>query len=691
MADAPAAATDDVTLDSPAAAAPAPAAAPYQPPAPDAPRVGGLYGGAPVDSLSEEQVAPTLVAPTAGQVLGATAGQALADLPTVRIGRAIQRFVAGNGIVLGPEQGGDGTAIAPEPTIPKDEANKTYGIPGVLSFDQDVAPSVAQDLYEHHVAEIQRADVLNRNQGGLLQGGLARFVTGGALSMVDPINLAAAFVPGAPEAKVAALLGDAAQGAAGRLAVRAITGATQGIAGSAALQPLDAALKWGDQDDWDMGSAVSSVFWGGVLGGALHAALGAGAGEVHEPMMKGSISSIADTRPVDVAPLLDVHDALSAQNELQMWARGQQRVDSEFEANEQAQAAYSQQLGSRKAALDASSSAAEERLTALRAEAEGIRNDQSNLTDRLQRFDPDPVTQQRLDDIDQELGTAIPAARRLDLQATRTMLTEGAPQPGDIESLRDAQQAAALEKAGQRVGSNLKSAQSRLDALKDKGFNIEKEAQDNGRSYDIQAARIASKEDVLRDLTTRTLKRFAGRAGVNLADEELEGSARGLLAAKPGDTAAAIKQVLDDISSRSKKGAQPLPTEPAEPVDISQGMNALDQQAQQASDRLAANQRDAVPLSDEHVTTDRQNATAIKNAKAISGEPSAIESDIASAEAANADVDAIIAGEKKAGRWTDADDKALEKINDSAKLADGDAKAYQEAAACLAVNMARLG
>lgn len=663
---------------------------------------GGLYGGAPIDSTTEEQIAPSLVPSTTGQVLGATIAGAFADSPTVGLVRNLAASGAEYGVV-DPETGEQ--VAPPEASVPKDQLNKDYGIPGVLSFDHDMPASVAQSLNEHHMAEIQRADILQRNQGGLLSGGAARFATSTAVGLLDPLNLAAAFVPGVPEARIAGLLGDEALGAGGRAAVRALSGATQGVAGQAALLPLQYGLAKSQQDDWDMGTALSSLAFGAASGGLLHAGIGAFADrggqlpawskiaqqppELQDAMFRGGMAALSEDRPIDVAGAVDVHDALSSAQELQGWASQQDRITQDFETGENQNAAAAQGIQGRQDQLDALRQPIEERITGLRADAENYRNGLDDVQGQATRAQMDPDTQARLDEIDKETQGTIPASRRLDLEAERTMLTEGAPQPGDVDVLRDAQEAQGLRAAGQRVSSQLDAATARIEKLKAAGADLEQEATDNARQHQLATSRIDSREGVTRDLAARTFRRYAGRSGVELAPGEAEGMARDVLTAKPGDAKGIIAEHLNGITARSPRAGAQLPTELPTAADVRGHVTNMQQVAQAGAAELAA--AHANLPSAEQMAVSRNVDNAIKEAPAISGAPSQIEQDIASADALSAKLDEMIKVEKAAGRWDAADDAALARIDENYNAADGDAKAYAEAAACLVNSMVRNG
>ena len=124
----------------------------------------------------------------------ASLGQGLAMDPTLRLLREDARNIGSTGYV--PE--GDvptpyqiPSTPLPEPMLDPETANATYGIKGNLTFDQPIPASVAQDLYEHHRDDLFRKDRIAK--AGV--GGFAQFTAGIATSLLDPMNVAAAFIP----------------------------------------------------------------------------------------------------------------------------------------------------------------------------------------------------------------------------------------------------------------------------------------------------------------------------------------------------------------------------------------------------------------------------------------------------------------------------------------------------------------
>lgn len=136
-------------------------------------------------------------------------------------------------------------------------------------------PAPALDiLVERKREELKRQDVLSRARGG---AGMvsARIAVALAGSLLDPLNIASAFVPVVGEARYAALLGRVGGGIVGRTAVRAGVGAVEGAAGAALVEPIIASSKALEQADYDMADSLLNVAFGGVFGAGLHVMGGA--------------------------------------------------------------------------------------------------------------------------------------------------------------------------------------------------------------------------------------------------------------------------------------------------------------------------------------------------------------------------------------------------------------------------------
>lgn len=161
------------------------------------------------------------------------------------------------------------------PRLTREEAQQRVAEAGVkLDIpESSYTPEALDMLIERKRDEVRRQDILARAPGGFVQGGL-RFGVGLAASIIDPLNVASAFIPVVGPARYAGMLERAGAGALARAGVRARVGAIEGFAGAAALEPLVYFGRTQMQDDYDMSDSLLNLAFGTVLGGGLHVAAG---------------------------------------------------------------------------------------------------------------------------------------------------------------------------------------------------------------------------------------------------------------------------------------------------------------------------------------------------------------------------------------------------------------------------------
>lgn len=190
-------------------------------------------------------------------------------------------------------------------------------------------------LIERKRAERLRQDTIARSPSGFVPG-LLRFGTALGVSMLDPLNVAAAFIPVVGPARYGRML-EQAGGAAGRAGVRARVGAVEGAAGMAAVEPLVYGAAQAEQADYTMADSILNLAMGTVLGGGLHV----GAGVIGDAIRGGrpwqraqpegdaarrvaewspeqrvealrvAVAQAAEGRPVDVERWVEVRDAIA--------------------------------------------------------------------------------------------------------------------------------------------------------------------------------------------------------------------------------------------------------------------------------------------------------------------------------------------------------------------------------------------
>lgn len=207
---------------------------------------------------------------------------------------------------------------------------KAAGLEQHLNIPDQGIPEPALDiLMKRKREELQRADVLARGGGAVATS--TRLAVALAGSLLDPLNIATAFVPVIGPERYAAILARAG-GIAGRTAVRAGVGAAEGVVGAALVEPFVASSKALEQADYDMSDSLLNIGFGGVFGAGLHsiggavgdvwryspqsagAKVGRAAAETRAQALKASIAQAASGERVNVDPLvrLDEPDPFAA-------------------------------------------------------------------------------------------------------------------------------------------------------------------------------------------------------------------------------------------------------------------------------------------------------------------------------------------------------------------------------------------
>ncbi len=259
-----------------------------------------------------------------GEVLGATAEEAFIRNPLPTIYRFLERqefeaetrpFALTRGGPV-PIRGYD-----PDSLLTAEEATARYGIPGELTFDAPIARGSAEQLRDLKRGELQRRSVFRRARGGLLETA-GQLGVGLAVSALDPLNIASAFIPVVGPSRYA--LWAARLGKPG---ARLARGALEGAVGAAAVEPIIYAGARAEQADYGAADSLLNLAFGTALGGGLHLGAGwladrlagrapsaleatadaAGAG-TREAALRGAVAAVAEGRPVRVAEALAESD-----------------------------------------------------------------------------------------------------------------------------------------------------------------------------------------------------------------------------------------------------------------------------------------------------------------------------------------------------------------------------------------------
>jgi len=153
------------------------------------------------------------------------------------------------------------------PLVPKDQLNKEYGELG-LSFEEDEYQSVVDLMVEEKQAERERQAIIARGPQGFGVG-VAKFAVGLGVSMLDPINVASAFIPVVGQARMAQMVAKQ-----GFTRARFAKGVIEGAVGAAVVEPIVALAANELQADYGLADSFLNITFGSILGGGLHVASG---------------------------------------------------------------------------------------------------------------------------------------------------------------------------------------------------------------------------------------------------------------------------------------------------------------------------------------------------------------------------------------------------------------------------------
>lgn len=274
-----------------------------------------FYPEAPVNRRATA-VGLDIMPATFGEGFGAAFADTLTRNPTASIFRSLERARYEGGAYMDEMGQWQTIPAVPSKVLTAEEANAQYGIKGRLTFDADTPEPVAKQLRELKIQEIERQTTMRRANAGIgtaLSAGLLG-------SLLDPLNIGAAFIPVVGEARFAALV--ARLGVTG---ARVATGAIEGAAGAALLEPIVYGVAREEQADYTAVDSLLNIVFGTAIGGGLH--LGAGyigdriKGRSAAPplpraidnlptqdqaaLLRAAVAQVVEGRAVDVAPILD--------------------------------------------------------------------------------------------------------------------------------------------------------------------------------------------------------------------------------------------------------------------------------------------------------------------------------------------------------------------------------------------------
>lgn len=155
-------------------------------------------------------------------------------------------------------------------TLSKDEYMQSeYYRPGIQVGDDGIKEGLAKLLAERKDKRDSFNLTLNASRGGFGLGA-AQFGVGLLGSLLDPLNIASAFIPTLGTARAATLAAKF-----GKNGGRFMTGVMDGMVGAALLEPLVIGAAAAEQDrDYNLMDSFLNVTFGGALGGGLHVGFG---------------------------------------------------------------------------------------------------------------------------------------------------------------------------------------------------------------------------------------------------------------------------------------------------------------------------------------------------------------------------------------------------------------------------------
>jgi hypothetical protein len=239
-------------------------------------------------------------------VLGATFEETLYYNPANALGRIIEQKLT---------RGRQGRTLTREEYFDSEHFRE-----GVSVDDEGITEGLAKLLAERHDERESFKTTLSRSRGGF---GLTAAQFGVALggSILDPLNIASAFIPSVAFARTATLASKikspvkvAGQQLAGKTTgSRFATGTMDGAIGAAVVEPLvigAAALE--DDDDYTLMDSFLNIALGSALGGGLHAGFGKISDRINklpastrDTLQRASIAQVADNQEVNLSVLID--------------------------------------------------------------------------------------------------------------------------------------------------------------------------------------------------------------------------------------------------------------------------------------------------------------------------------------------------------------------------------------------------
>ena len=228
-------------------------------------------------------------------VLGATLDETLYYNPLSALNRTFDQY-------LGPSANGR--------VLSSDEfRGSQYFREGIEVDENGITEGLANLLSERHDRRENFKFTLNRSRGGFGLGA-AQFGTMLAGSLLDPLNVASAFIPAVGQARMATMAARF-----GKTGSRLMAGAIDGAVGATVLEPLVIGQAYLEQDaDYGLMDSFLNVTFGSVLGGGLHVGFGKisdriEASRVSDEALARSVAQAVTDQPVTAGRLVEQQEA----------------------------------------------------------------------------------------------------------------------------------------------------------------------------------------------------------------------------------------------------------------------------------------------------------------------------------------------------------------------------------------------
>ena len=237
-------------------------------------------------------------------VLGATLHETLYYNPANALGRLTDQYLL---------EGTRGRILS------KDEwASSDYFREGIEVGEEGIKEGLANLLAERHDERLDFQVTLRRSRGGFGLGA-AQFGVALAGSVLDPLNVASAFIPTVGLARGATIASRL-----GRKGNRFTTGMMDGAIGAAVVEPLVIGAAAAEQDrDYGLMDSFLNVALGSALGGGLHWGVGKLTDRINrtppqtrDTAQQTAIGQVASDQEVTAGRLIeDAEDAASVRSE----------------------------------------------------------------------------------------------------------------------------------------------------------------------------------------------------------------------------------------------------------------------------------------------------------------------------------------------------------------------------------------